>query len=96
MERFKRLKSILMNLEDPILYTLAHDDQPISTRVDIQNVPENTLKTYAKYMSDCREKERLREKERKSDRWKGMQIGLGVGSLLLGALGLISKLMGWI
>jgi hypothetical protein len=51
---------IFNDLQESVLYTCAHDDQPIGPRTGVKDVPETTLKALANYALEKRHRERER------------------------------------
>ena len=88
-----RLEGIYTDLPSPVLYTLAHDTEPVGPRIDVSDVPEPTMKALAGYEWERRkavheQEEREKAEKRVHHRWL---IGSFIGAPLLVILGAVLK-----
>ena len=87
------LEGIYTKLPSPVLYTLAHDSEPVGPRIDVSDVPEPTMKALAGYEWERRKAvheqvEREKAEKRVHHRWL---IGSFIGAPLLVILGVVLK-----
>ena len=87
------LEGIYTDLPSPVLYALAHDNEPVAPRINVSNVPEPTLKALAGYEWERRKATHEQEKSENTERrvHRRWLIGSFVGAPLLIVLGVILK-----
>lgn len=97
-EEIMQLEPIFTAMEDPIIYALANDGEPIAERLDesVPHIKETTLRQIAIYEWERRTQERDAESVRADARSRGIRDGAAIAGIILSALALVVKLVGWV
>lgn len=96
-EAIKNLNPLFSNLEESILHAFVHDGNPIGPRINVKELPEETIHALAEWHLESFSRKREDEHRAKSasrDIWNLRFQGIGIAIALGAAVGSILKYFG--